>query len=162
MKLPALALSLASMATQGATPAEPYVVVRCAPAKGLNLTDQPDSSRPKNVAPELFDQASGGYITHPASTHPFTYTVNRDGTGTDTMFLDDGRSVVNQMHIVGKLDRNAMSFTVGETGSVTLISFYPSESLVIVALAGRVVNFEKSIPVGSVYLSHCTFSWGPP
>lgn len=162
MKLSALALALTSLAAQATPAAQPYVVVRCEPAKGMNLTAQADSSRPKDVTPEVFDQASGGYVTHPASTHPFLYTINKDGTDTDTMFLDDGRSVVNQMHIVGRLDRSARSFTVGETSSLTLISLYPNESLVIVTLAGRVVNYTKPIPVGSVCLSRCTFSWGTP
>lgn len=160
VKLSAFALSFVSLAGCGADPAQTYVVVRCNPATGLNLSAEADSSRPKDAAPEVFDQTSGGYVTHPASTHPFVYAINKDGSGTDTMFLDDGRSVVNHMHMVGKLDKSAMSFTVGETGNVTLISLYPPESLVIVALSGHVVNYAKPIAVGSVYLSHCTFSWG--
>jgi hypothetical protein len=158
VKLHALALALTSLGAQAVPPPQPYAVVRCAPAKGINLTAVPSSDRPKDAAPEVFEQASGGYVTHPASTHAFLYTINEDGSATETMLLGGGRSVINQMHIVGKLDRKAMSFTVGGSGNVTLISFYPNESLVIVTLAGMVGD-TKRIPVGSVYLSRCTFSW---
>jgi hypothetical protein len=48
-----------------------------------------------------------------------------------------------------------------ENGNVTLISFYPNESLVIVALTG-LVGDRNLVPVGSVYLSRCTYSWASP
>lgn len=167
MKLIALAVALTALGTQGATstpavpqgstPARPYVVVHCAPAKGINLSDEKGRT-PENAAAPLLDPASGGYVSHPASTRRFSYSINQDGSAVETMFLDDGRLVTNQMHIVGKVNRNAMSFTVGNDGNVMLLSFYPANSLVITTLAG-LVGDTKAIPIGSVYLSRCTFSW---
>src|SRR5262245_54099504 len=55
----------------------------------------------------------------------------------------------------------AMSLTVGQNGNVTLISFYPRESLVSVALTG-LVGDRSLAPVGSAYLSRCTYSWASP
>jgi hypothetical protein len=149
--------TLTTLDAQGSAPARPYVTVYCAPAKGINLSAEKDST-PGKAAEMLLDPASGGYVSRPASTHRFSYTINQDGSAAQTMFLDGGRLVTNQMHIVGKVNRNAMSFTVGSDGNVTLLSFYPDKSLVITVLAGSVADM-KFIPVGSVYLSRCTFSW---
>lgn len=104
MKLIALAFAFTALGTQGATltttgtqgstPARPYVVVHCAPAKGINLSDEKGSTPEKAGAP-LLEPASGGYVSHPASTHRFSYTINQDGSAAETMFLDDGRLVTN-------------------------------------------------------------------
>jgi hypothetical protein len=131
--------------------------VRCAPAKGINLAAKVGD--PDDWGPTIFEPDYGGYTSHPKSTHEFSYAVNQDGSATRTMLLDAGKSVTNTMHLVGKLNHDAMSFTVGENGNVTLISFYPRESLVVVALTGLVG--DRSV-VGSVYLSHCTYSWASP
>ncbi len=149
--------TFATVGDHGSAPARPYVIVQCAPAKGINLSAQKHSD-PELAAIQLFDPASGGYISHPASTHRFSYTINQNGSAAETMFLDDGRLVTNQMRIVGKINRHAMSFTVGTDGNVMLLSFYPDDSLVITALGG-LLGDTKLIPVGSVYLSRCTFSW---
>ena len=156
MKLLSLIVALTTLGAHAATQL-PYVTVRCAPAKGINLA----SGHPDDWGSTVFEPEYGGYISHPKSTHEFSYTINQDRSATRTMLLEAGRSVINTMHLVGKLNHDAMSFTVGENGNVTLISFYPRESLVIVALTG-LVGDRSLVPVGSAYLSHCTYSWANP
>ena len=158
MKPLAVAVALTTLGAHAATSA-PYLTVRCAPAKGINLASKAGSH--DDWGATVLEPTYGGYISHPKSTHEFAYTINQDGSGTRTMLIEAGRSVTNQMHLVGKLNNDAMSFTVGENGNVTLISFYPRESLVIVALTGLVGDREL-VPVGSAYLSRCTYSWASP
>ena len=158
MKPLAVAVALTTLGADATTSA-PYLTVRGAPAKGINLAAK--AGNPDEWGPTVLDPTYGGYISPPKSTHAFAYTINQDGSGARTMLIEAGRSVTNQMRIVGKLSKDAMSFTVGENGNVTLISFYPRESLVIVALTGLVGDREL-IPVGSAYLSRCTYSWASP
>jgi hypothetical protein len=90
VKLITLALALAALGAQGSTPARSYVTVQCAPPKGMNLSAEKDST-PEKAGEMLLDPASGGYVSHPASTRRFSYIINQDGSGAETMFLDDGR-----------------------------------------------------------------------
>ena len=100
-------VSIVALTTLGAHAAtqsqSPYVTVRCAPAKGINLAAKVGDS--DDWGPTVFEPAYGGYTSHPKSTHEFSYTINQDGSATRTMLLEAGRSVdrkstrLNSSHI---------------------------------------------------------------
>jgi hypothetical protein len=137
--------------------AKPLMVVTCSAPQGINLASDVESDKPKDAVSPTFDATAGGYVSHPGGTHGSIITINRDGTATDTLFLGDGKSVVSEMHIVGKINETAISFTEGVDGSVILITLYPKESLMLTA-ATAYFGLQKAIPTGSVYISRCEFS----
>ncbi len=137
--------------------AAPLMVVTCAAPKGVNLASATEGDKPKESNPDAFDAVAGGYLSHPRDTHGSIITVNRDGTATETSFLSDGKAMVSDLRIVGKVNETAISFISGADGSVNLITLYPKESVVMYASTGY-FGWHKGIPIGSVYFSHCDFS----
>jgi hypothetical protein len=97
-------------------------------------------------------QESGDFDTHES-----IITVNQDGTTTAASLLDGGRSIVSEMHIVGSINDNALSFTEGTNGAITLLTLYPKDSIGIFTGTGY-FGWRKAIPTGYVYIARCQLS----
>ena len=66
-------------------------------------------------------------------------------------------TLVSDLHLIGTINNEALSFTSGQDGSVGLISPYPKDSAVATALTGQ-LGYRRAIPLGAVYIAHCEFS----
>jgi hypothetical protein len=149
---------VAGIALAGTVNASPLMVVTCSGEKGINLAATTEKDRPKELGSEVFDSAAGAYVSHPKDTHGSIITVNQDGTATQTSFLNDGKSTVNELRLVGKINDTAISFIeAGDDTGVSLFTLYPKESL-MVSVATAYLGWRKSIPIGAVYISRCEFS----
>jgi hypothetical protein len=60
----------------------PYLTVRCARAKGVNLAAK--AGNPDDWGPTVLEPTYGGYISRPKSMHEFAYIINQDGS----MFIE--------------------------------------------------------------------------
>ena len=137
--------------------ASQLMIVRCAATTGINLGADTERDKPEDSDPEMYDSAAGGYLSHPRNTHESIITVNQDGTATETSLLDSGRSIVTEMHILGGINDNAISFTDGTKGSINLLTLYPKDSIGIFT-GTSYFGWQKAIPTGYVYIARCQFS----
>ena len=141
----------------GTADASQLMIVRCSAPTGINLGADTERDKPEDSNPEVYDSAAGGYLSHPRNTHESIITVNQDGTATETSFLDSGRSIVTEMHILGSINDDAISFTDGTNGLINLLTLYPKDSIGIFA-GTSYIGWRKSIPTGYVNIARCKFS----
>ena len=137
--------------------ASQLMIVRCLAPTGINLGANTERGKPIDLNPEVYDLAAGGYLSHPRNTHELIITVNQDGTATETSLLDSGRSIVMEIHILGSINDNAISFTDGTNGFINLLTLYPKD-LIGIFSGTSYMGWRKSIPTGYVYIARCQFS----
>jgi hypothetical protein len=157
MKTFVIAVVVAGIGLAGLAGASQLMVVTCSAPKGVNLASATESDKPKDSVSDVFDSAAGAYMSHPRDTHGSIITVNRDGTATEASFLSNGKAIVSNLRIVGKINDSAISFIEGADDAVNLITLYPNESL-MVSVSTSYFGWHKPIPTGAVYIAHCEFS----
>ena len=138
--------------------ASAVMVVTCSPATGLNIASDIEGDPAKGSVPQVYDPEAKAYISHPRNTQNTIITVNSDGTATETSVSDHGTSLVTHMHILGTINSNAISMIDdGQNGLVDLLTLYPKESIAVSA-GTSYFGWDKAIPTGYAYISHCKFS----
>jgi hypothetical protein len=137
--------------------ASPSMVVTCSAPTGLNIASDIEPHQPKGSVSEVYDPEAKAYVSHPRKAQSAIITVNRDGTASQTSFSDDGTPLVTDMRIVGTINSNAITLIDGKNGLVDLLTLYPKESIAIFA-GTSYLGWNKSIPTGYAYISHCKFS----
>jgi hypothetical protein len=152
-----IVLGAFAVGVAGLASASPLMIVTCEAQKGINLAASVERDVPKSSISVTFDPDAGGYVSHPRDTSRSIITVNRDGTATETSFTNDGKAMVSDLRIVGKINKDAMSFIEGEGGGINLYTLYPNGSLVVIT-GTSYFGWHKAIPTGFAYISHCNFS----
>jgi hypothetical protein len=139
--------------------AAPVMVVTCSGPTGLNIASDTERDRPKDSVPEVYDPEAKAYVSHPRKTYSVIITVNSDGTASQTSFKDDGTTspLVIGMNIVGTINNDAITLIDGKNGYVDLLTLYPKESIAV-SVGTSYTGWNKAIPVGYAYISHCKFS----
>jgi hypothetical protein len=159
--------------SQVAQSATPLLTARCEAPKGINLATHTEADRWNTMPVEVFDKEAGGYVSHPRKTSASLITLHRDGTATQTDFLDDGRSITNNLHLLDDiravrsnhlplspqtLKDIPISLVYGGQGAVSVLTLYPKEAVIVFSGAGY-FGIHKGLPVGFVETAHCALSW---
>jgi hypothetical protein len=148
---------LAVTAPAPAHASPPLMVATCSPSTGLNIASDIERDQPESAVPQVYDPEAKAYVSHPRNTQSAIITINRDGTASQTSLSDHGTSLVTEMHIVGTINDNAITFTDGKNGFVDLLTLYPKEGIAI-SSGTSYFGWRKAIPSGYAYISHCKFS----
>jgi hypothetical protein len=139
----------------------PLMVATCSAPTGLNIASDIERDRPESSVPQTYDSEAQAYVSHPRNTQRSIITVNTNGIASLTYFRNDGTSMVIDMQIVGTADRNTITLIGGKNGLVgatsDIVTLYPKDGIAISA-GTSYFGWNKAIPTGYAYISHCKFS----
>lgn len=173
MNIRFIAFSALLLLSQAARVATPLLIARCEAPKGINLASETEADRWKTMPVEVLDKDAGGYVSHPRETSASIITIYRDGNATQTDFLNDGRSMTNDLRLLDSVrtvrsnHRTSsipaqkdmpISLVYGSQGTVNMVTLYPKESLAIFSGTGY-FGIHKGVPIGFVETAHCALSW---